>query len=306
MLAEARRLDVAKRFAAREACAKALGVGVRAGVSCKIRPGGANRNRWWMKNIVAKPAPREESFGEVIRTIIYALLIALFIRTLFVEPFNIPSGSMTPTLLTGDYVFVSKFAYGYSRYSLPWAPDFLHGRIFGSLPQRGDVAVFINPHSGDDYIKRIVGLPGDKIQVVKGVLFVNGKPSERERIGDYLEREWSEDFDRPESDLRYHYIETMPNGVEHDILGDFTSSPEDSAPQDNTEIFEVPEGHFFAMGDNRDDSLDSRLGLGYVPIENLVGRADRRFISLEAGAHLWEFWRWPWTVRFSRFFGPIR
>jgi signal peptidase I len=242
---------------------------------------------------------------ETIRTVFYALLIAVVIRTVAIEPFNIPSGSMTPTLLTGDYVFVSKFSYGYSRHSLPIAPPVPHGRLFGSLPERGDVAVFVNPHTGDNYIKRIVGLPGDRIQVTNGILIINGQPSKRERVEDYLEREWSDPYDRPQNDLRYHYIETMPNGVTHDILGDLTAYPEDSAPQDNTRVFEVPEGHFFAMGDNRDDSSDSRLELGYVPLENLVGRADRRFISLEAGAHLWEIWRWPWTLRFSRFFGAI-
>jgi signal peptidase I len=258
-----------------------------------------------MSNTVAAKPKNEESIGEVIRTVIYALLIALVIRTLAFEPFNIPSGSMTPTLLTGDYVFVSKFSYGYSAHSLPWAPSFLHGRIFGSLPKRGDVAVFVNPHTGEDYIKRIVGLPGDKIQVSNGILIINGEPSKRERVSDYLEREYDEIYDRPMGELRYHYIETLPNGVKHEILGNPTSQPEDSMPVDNTDVFEVPAGNFFAMGDNRDNSRDSRLDLGYVPLENLVGRSDRRFISLTAGAHLWEIWRWPWTLRFSRFFGPV-
>jgi len=258
-----------------------------------------------MKDSVVTTAKKEESAGEVIRTVIYALLIALLIRTLAFEPFNIPSGSMTPTLLTGDYVFVSKFSYGYSKHSLPLAPDFLHGRIFGRLPKRGDVAVFVNPHTGEDYIKRIVGLPGDKIQVKQGVLIINGEPSKRERIEDYLEHEWNDNYARAQNDMRYRYIETLPDGVRHQILGDFTLQPEDSAPQDDTGVFEVPADSFFAMGDNRDNSNDSRLDLGYVPIENLVGRADRRFISLEAGAHLWEIWRWPWTLRISRFFGPV-
>jgi signal peptidase I len=266
-----------------------------------------------MNEVTTTTAKKEESVGEIIRTIVFALLIALVIRTVMFEPFNIPSGSMTPTLLTGDYVFVSKYSYGYSKHSLPIAPDFLHGRLFGSLPKSGDVAVFVNPnHPSENYIKRIIGLPGDKIQVKQGVLFINGEAAKRERIGDYLEHEVacapSEDMCERQisyDDLRYHYIETLPNGVRHEILGDKTNEPEDSLPQDNTEIFEVPADSFFAMGDNRDNSNDSRLGLGYVPIENLLGRADRRFISLEAGAHLWEIWRWPWTIRFSRFLGPI-
>ena len=258
-----------------------------------------------MSKTIAVSAKKEESVGELIRTVVYALLIAVIIRTLAFEPFNIPSGSMTPTLLTGDYVFVSKFSYGYSAHSLPYAPSFLHGRLFGSLPKRGDVAVFINPHTGEDYIKRIVGLPGDKIQVVHGILTINGEASKRERVSDYTEHEWNENYDRPDDEVRYHYIETMPNGVTHDILGNYTSLPEDSLPQDDTGVFEIPADDFFAMGDNRDNSNDSRLDLGYVPVDNLVGRADRRFISLTAGAHLWEVWRWPWTLRFSRFFGAI-
>jgi signal peptidase I len=258
-----------------------------------------------MNETVVIQQRKQESVWDVILTIIYALLIALAIRTLAFEPFNIPSGSMTPTLLTGDYVFVSKFSYGYGPYSLPLAPSFLHGRLFGSLPERGDVAVFVNPHTGDDYIKRIVGLPGDKIQVKNGILYINGEASKRERIDDYLEREPDERYGRVQSVLRYQYVETMPNGVKHNILGNFTSQPEDALSQDDTGVFEVPADHFFAMGDNRDNSSDSRLELGYVPVENLVGRADRRFISLDAGAHLWEIWRWPWSLRFSRFFGPI-
>jgi signal peptidase I len=263
-----------------------------------------------MSKTMAVPARKQESVWELILTIFYALLIAGLIRTLAVEPFNIPSGSMTPTLLTGDYVFVSKFSYGYSAHSLPLSPGFLHGRLFGSLPKRGDVAVFVNPHTGEDYIKRIVGLPGDKIQVVHGILTINGEASTRERVSDYTEHEWNENYDRPSDDVRYHYIETMPKldgqgGVKHDILGNYISQPEDSLPQDDTGVFVVPADHFFAMGDNRDNSNDSRLDLGYVPVENLVGRADRRFISLTAGAHLWEVWRWPWTLRFSRFFGAV-
>ena len=257
----------------------------------------------------AGPAKKEESVGELILTVVYALLIALVIRTLAFEPFNIPSGSMTPTLLTGDYVFVSKFSYGYSAASLPFSPSFLHGRVLGSLPKRGDVAVFVNPNTGEDYIKRIIGLPGDKIQVIHGILNINGEPAKRERIEDYTEHEWEDRYDHPTDEVRYQYIETLPNGVKHRILGNPIAVPEDAFPQDNTGVFVVPEDRFFAMGDNRDNSADSRFQepgqLGYVPVDNLVGRADRRFISLEAGAHLWEIWRWPWTLRFSRFFGPV-
>src|SRR6201996_8278114 len=176
--------------------------------------------------VTGVPVKKEESLGELVRTVVYALLIAVVIRTLAFEPFNIPSGSMTPTLLTGDYVFVSKFSYGYSAHSLPIAPGFLHGRLFGSVPKRGDIAVFVNPHTGEDYIKRIVGLPGDKIQVVKGILVINGQPSKRERIADYLEKEWDDPYGAVDTQ-RYHYIETMPNGVTHEILGTPTSQPED-------------------------------------------------------------------------------
>ena len=249
---------------------------------------------------------KDEGLGEMIRTVVYALLIALVIRTAFFQPFNIPSGSLTPTLLTGDYVFVSMFSYGYSRHSLPLAPGFLHGRLFGSLPERGDIAVFVNPHTGEDYIKRIVGLPGDKIQMTKGVLSINGEPAKRERLDNFVEKEWDPNYG-PREIVRYHYRETLPNGVVHEMLGMPINQPEDSGPVDNTDVYVVPESHFFAVGDNRDDSADSRYQdqLGYIPLENLVGRAEIRFISLEPGAHFYEFWRWPWTLRVSRFFGPI-
>jgi len=253
---------------------------------------------------------KEESIGEVVLTVIYALLVALVIRTLFFEPFNIPSGSMTPTLLTGDYVFVSKFSYGYSRYSLPFAPSFLHGRIFGSLPKRGDVAVFINPHTGEDYIKRIVGLPGDHIQVVHGVLTINGEAAKREKIDDYVEREWDDNYDREYDTLRYRYVETMPNGVKHEILGEPTSQPEDSLPQDDTQIFEVPADSFFAMGDNRDNSADSRVpvdagGVGMLPIDDLVGRVDAVVGSWDLGMKDEPVWTWPSGLRLSRFFSAV-
>jgi len=150
-----------------------------------------------MKEMSVATVRKEESAWDVIKTVVYALLIALAIRTLAFEPFNIPSGSMTPTLLTGDYVFVSKFSYGYSRYSLP-SRRFPPWPDFAAKPVRGDVAVFINPHTGEDYIKRIVGLPGEHIQVSHGVsLRINGEPAKRERVGNYTEHEWDETYDRP-------------------------------------------------------------------------------------------------------------
>jgi len=259
-----------------------------------------------MKGTSVATVRKEESAWDVIKTVVYALLIALVIRTLAFEPFNIPSGSMTPTLLTGDYVFVSKYSYGYSRYSLPFAPDFLHGRIFGRKPERGDVAVFINPHTGEDYIKRIVGLPGDHIQVINGILNINGKPVERIKMGDYVQGGGGS------YRAATLYNEVLPNGRRHEIIEN-----SDNGPSDNTPEFTVPPNHFFMMGDNRDDSLDSRTTLmlsngpaaqlgWYVPAENLVGRAEFIFFSHDPAAAGWlEPWKWPSAVRFGRFFMAI-
>lgn len=248
------------------------------------------------------------SAGSQLRSIFLALLMAVLFRSTVVQAFTIPSGSATPTLLTGDAVLASKFAYGYSRYSLPWAPAFLHGRLFGADPKRGDMVVFANPHNDVVTIKRIVGVPGDRIQVTDGILIVNGQRSRRERIGEYLERDWDDASGMPTQSLRYRYRETMPNGIVHDILGQKVSAPEDSGPADNTGVYVVPPGCFFGMGDSRDNSADSRYldALGYIPAENLIGRADVRLVSFEPGARAWQVWTWPWSVRFSRFFGVIR
>ena len=254
-----------------------------------------------------KVHPRQESFAGSMRSLVLALLLALLFRSTAVQAYNIPSGSATPTLLTGDYVLVSKFAYGYSRFSLPLAPAFLHGRLFASEPKRGDTAVFANPHDGVVTIKRIVGLPGDRIRVTNGILFINDVASKRERNGTYLERDWDEAAGAPNETLRYRYVETMPNGVRHDILGMPTDMPEDSGPADTTDEYVVPAGHYFGMGDSRDNSADSRFlqELGYIPAENLIGRAEIRLISLEPGVAFWQVWKWPFAMRFSRFFGPI-
>jgi len=231
---------------------------------------------------------------DTVKTIIYAIVIALFIRTFAFEPFNIPSGSMIPSLLVGDYLFVSKYSYGYSRHSLPLNLPLIPGRVFGSLPERGDVAVFKLPKDNKtDYIKRIIGLPGDKIQVREGRLYLNGTLVERKPLPGYVARgPFGSNMTIP------MFEETLPNGVKHLIL-----EKTDRGQLDNTSVYTVPPGHVFGMGDNRDDSLDSRVlsEVGYIPIENLVGRAEFVFFSYDP-----EGASWPLTVRWSRLFQAIR
>lgn len=238
------------------------------------------------------------SFGETIRTVLYAVVIAFAVRTFAYEPFNIPSGSMIPTLLVGDYLFVSKFSFGYSRHTIALGLPVFDGRIFFTEPERGDVVVFKLPSDNKtDYIKRIIGLPGDRIQVVDGILHINGEAVERARIEDYV---FTDGAGRT---ISYpQYIETLPNGRSYRIL-----EVSDRGALDNTPVYEVPPGHYFAMGDNRDNSLDSRVRsqVGFVPVENLVGRAEFLFFSLEEGARFWEVWKWPWAIRFGRLFQGI-
>ena len=243
-----------------------------------------------------------------LRSVFTALVLALLFRSTAVQAFSIPSGSATPTLLTGDTVLVAKFAYGYSRFSLPFAPALFHGRLFGAAPARGDMVVFANPHDGVTTIKRIVGLPGDRIQVVHGVLVINGESARRQRTGTYLERDWDEAAGLPVEVLRYRYRETMPGGLEHEILGHPVGLPEDSGPVANTGVYVVQAGHYNGMGDNRDHSADSRYPalLGYIPAENLIGRADFRLASFEPGARIWQVWKMPSAIRVGRFFGMIR
>lgn len=244
---------------------------------------------------------RSKSSGglvENIKTILWAVLIAITIRTVAFEPFNIPSGSMIPTLLVGDYLFVSKYSYGYSRFSLPYGLDLFPGRIFYRAPDRGDVAVFKLPTDGKtDYIKRIVGLPGDTIQVTGGVLNINGQPVKRERVTDEIEQ-------RGTSTVRIaQYIETLPNGKRHRIR----EERGDEGMLDNTPPYTVPAGHFFAMGDNRDNSQDSRVlsEVGFIPAENLVGRAEILFFSTDGTARWFEIWKWPTAIRYGRLFNTI-
>ena len=242
----------------------------------------------------------EGGLWETVKVVFQALLIALVVRTLLFQPFNIPSGSLVPTLLIGDYLFVSKYSYGYSKHSIPFSPPLFEGRIFGSEPKRGDIAVFKLPKDNStDYIKRVVGLPGDKIQVIGGVLHINGKAVQRERVEDY---ETTDERGRIVKVPRYR--ETLPNGVSHFII----EREGDRGYWDNTNVYTVLPGHYFMMGDNRDNSTDSRddANVGEVPAENLVGRAEIIFFSIDENASLWRPWEWPKYIRWNRMFERIR
>ena len=269
------------------------------------------------------------AFVETIKTIFWALMIAGVFRTLFFQPFWIPSGSMKETLLIGDFLFVNKMAYGYSYASCPSlmlpgvgieidAKDVCgvfdgdNERLFGSEPERGDVVVFRHPVSGRDYIKRLIGLPGDKVQIRNGVISLNGTPVEVEDAGTFEEVMAPQGPQqlRPRCEngpvgqgatcVKSRQIETLPNGVSYPTLN-ITNQQ-----SDNTGVYTVPEGHYFFMGDNRDNSADSRLaqragGVGFVPFENLIGRADRIMFS-SAGRSMLFFWTW----RSDRFFEAVR
>jgi len=242
---------------------------------------------------------KEGGLGEFVRLLFHAGIIALVIRTFLFQPFNIPSGSMKATLLVGDYLFVSKYSYGYSHYSLPLSPNLFSGRIGAfSKPDRGDIVVFRLPKDDStDYIKRVIGLPGDKIQMIDGVLHINGQPVKRERVEDFLDEEEGR---RPTRVRRWR--ETLPNGVSYTTL-DLPYNLQ----SDNTEVYDVPPDNYFMMGDNRHNSTDSRFPqVGYVPFENIVGRAQLIFFSVYEGEHAWEIWRWPFSVRWSRLFTIVR
>jgi signal peptidase I len=248
---------------------------------------------------ITEKEKQESGFSEFLRVGLQALLIALVIRTFLFQPFNIPSGSMKATLLVGDYLFVSKYTYGYSQYSFPFGIIPFSGRIFASQPQRGDIVVFKLPKDNStDYIKRVIGLPGDKIQMVDGVLHINGKAIKRERVADWVSHD-PEGRGQPIKRWR----ETLPNGVSY-----YTLDLVDNGFYDNTPVYEVPANHYFMMGDNRDNSTDSRIlsAVGYVPFENLEGKAQMLFFSIEEDSHPWEFWTWPTSVRWHRIFSLVR
>ncbi|MDP0927453.1 signal peptidase I [Paracoccus onubensis] len=255
---------------------------------------------------------KKEGIWETVKTIFWALVIAGVFRTLFFQPFWIPSGSMKDTLLIGDFLFVNKMAYGYSQYSCPFSMCPISGRILGSEPERGDVVVFRHPTRGVDFIKRVVGLPGDEIQMKGGRLWINGEETGRERVEDFTEIKEQQgpqgliprcvNDPVPEGGdcIKERYTETLPNGVSHSIL-----NITEGWVADDTATFTVPEGQYFFMGDNRDNSEDSRFpqevgGLGFVPAEFLIGRADRIMFS-SAGRSLLYFWTW----RGDRFFKAV-
>jgi signal peptidase I len=241
-------------------------------------------------------------FLETVKTIVYAVLIALVVRTVAYEPFNIPSGSMIPTLLVGDYLFVSKFSYGYSRYSLPFGLPLFSGRILAHSPLRGDVAVFKLPTDpSTDYIKRIVGLPGDHIQMRRGQLYINDQQVPRRPAEDFVYEEGGSMV------LLHQFVESLPRGPGEPPLDHVIIKLGDNGPLDDTPVYDVPPGHFFAMGDNRDNSQDSRVlsAVGYIPAENLVGRAEFIFFSTDGTAHWWEVWKWPFSIRYRRLFRGV-
>ncbi len=248
------------------------------------------------QDLAAKKPVRKESWGEVVKTIIYALLIAGVIRSLLFQPFNIPSASMEATLLEGDYLFVSKFSYGYSRHSFPFGIVPFSGRVFSDLPERGDVVVFKNGRDGfKDYIKRLIGLPGDRIEMKFGTLYINDEMVPKVEAESYVEYFGSVPHNVSQ------YVETFSDGTSYMVL-----DRQPNGNLDSTEVFVVPEGHYFMMGDNRDNSDDSRQNVGFVPHENLVGRAQIIFFSTDGSARLWEIWKWPFAIRYERLFKSVR
>ena len=239
----------------------------------------------------------EESLMDTVKTLFCAIFIAILIRTFLFEPFKIPSGSMYPSLYVGDYLFVSKYTYGYSKHSMPFSLPLFEGRVWADAPKRGDVVVFKFPQDNrTDYIKRIIGLPGDKVSMTEGRLSINGKLVERQEIEDFVIR------DSQGNAERYHqYFEVLPNDVKHKILEVSDHENEDELPE-----LTVPEGHFFVMGDNRDRSDDSRVNVGFVPFENLVGKARFLFFSHNQDGAWYKPWTWPKQIRWERLFNKIK
>jgi len=243
-------------------------------------------------NSVTAKSEKKEDFKSFLKTLILALICAGFVRSFFYEPFHIPSSSMKPNLLIGDYIFVSKYSYGYSKYSFPFSFNLFEGRIGKKdRPKRGDVFVFRLPlNPSINYIKRVIGLPGDEVQVINGQIFINSEKIEKNYYGNFVEN----DTEIAE------FEETLTDGKKIIVLDQFSN-----VLQDNTGIYKVPEGSYFAMGDNRDNSEDSRFltKVGFIPEENLVGKATIIFFSIDGDA--WKIWKWPKNLRINRIFKKI-
>ncbi len=239
----------------------------------------------------------ERKFFHNFKSIFLAIFIALLIRSFLFEPFNIPSGSMKPNLLVGDFIFVSKYSYGYSKHSLPFSIPIIPNKIFSEEPKRGDVVVFKTPENNrTDYIKRVIGLPGDKIRVLDGQIIINNNKILRQKMDDFIDNDKDVNVKRVRKYKEYFFekeIEVL------DLV--------DSGMVDNTIEYKVPNNHFFVMGDNRDNSQDSRFinTVGFIPFENLVGKAQFIFFSLE-NSRFFEIWKWPNSIRYERVFKRIK
>jgi signal peptidase I len=261
----------------------------------------------------AKQAARGGGVGETLRFLLFLFLAAVIVRTFILAPFMIPSGSMLPRMMIGDYLFVAKWPYGFSRYAFPFGLARFEGRLFGGDPERGDIVIFRYPGKDEDYVKRLIGLPGDRVQMRGGRLFLNGKAVPKVRIADFLMPRTPNSACRFVGDYRPalvrrgdetfcpypRYRETLPNGRSYEVLDQTLSEADDTA------VFVVPDGHYFMMGDNRDDSADSRfpvsdLGVGFLSRDNVIGRPLITFWSTDGSASWIKPWTWFTAARWDR------
>ena len=238
-----------------------------------------------------------ESLFSNLKSVFLAIFIAILIRSFFFEPFNIPSGSMKPNLLVGDFIFVSKWSYGYSKHSLPFSLPIIPNKLFNKYPKRGDVVIFKTPQDNrTDYIKRVIGLPGDKIKIKDGLIVLNNNLVLRKKIDDFVDK------DKQGNQFRIRQYRELFSNIEFDII-----DLRDNGIVDNTNEYIVPDDHFFVMGDNRDNSQDSRFisNVGYIPMKNLIGKAQYIFFSLE-NSRFYELWKWPKAIRYERIIKKIK